>query len=221
VSELRERFRTQIRDEVKQVALTQLARGGPSALSVNAIAKELGVSGPALYRYFANRDELLTELIADAYRDLAAALSAAATSTQGSPAARLRLLAGAYRDWALAHPERYRLLFAAPVTGYDAHSAPLVTASQGAMDAVLAVVRELEPDAVAGGRPDGELTGQLERWLADRGIDHADAPAAERAVLIWAQLHGLVSLEIGGNLASMGLDGTLLFDALLAGAMPS
>ena len=181
MSELRERFRTQIRDEVKQVALAQLARGGPSALSVNAIAKELGVSGPALYRYFANRDELLTELIADAYRDLAAALSEMATSSDGSPAIRLRLLAGAYRDWALANPERYRLLFTAPVTGYDAHSAPLVAASQGAMDAVLAVVRELEPGPARAGRPDGALADQLERWLADRGIDRHRRSAGSSA----------------------------------------
>jgi AcrR family transcriptional regulator len=210
VSELRDRFRTQIRDEVKQVALAQLARGGPSALSVNAIAKELGVSGPALYRYFANRDELLTELITDAYRDLAASLRSTSD---------LRGMANAYWTWALAQPERYRLLFAAPVTGYDAHSVPLVTASQGAMDALIAVVRELEPGLAAAGRFDGALADQLERWLVERGVDHADAPAAERAVLIWAQLHGLVSLEIGGNFASMGLDGALLFNALLDGAV--
>ena len=65
-------------------ALRQLAEGGPQALSLNAIAKELGVSGPALYRYFAGRDELLTELVADAYDDLGAALEYAhARKTEG------------------------------------------------------------------------------------------------------------------------------------------
>ena len=38
---------------MKKVALRQIADGGPQALSINAIGKELGVSGPALYRYFA------------------------------------------------------------------------------------------------------------------------------------------------------------------------
>ena len=56
MSDMRDRFRTQIRDEVKAAALRQLAAGGPQALSINAIAKELGVSGPALYRYFAGRE---------------------------------------------------------------------------------------------------------------------------------------------------------------------
>jgi quinol monooxygenase YgiN len=76
---LRERLRTHVRDDVKRIALRQLAEGGPPTLSVNAIARELGVSGPALYRYFKSRDDLLTELVLDALppmgHDRAASLS--------------------------------------------------------------------------------------------------------------------------------------------------
>src|SRR5580698_7712010 len=75
---MRARYRAQVRGEVKQAALSQLAESGPAGLSVSAIGKQLGVSGPALYRYFASRDELLTELVIDAYHDVAHALSAAA-----------------------------------------------------------------------------------------------------------------------------------------------
>src|ERR1700754_5040353 len=110
---IRDRFRAQMVQEIKDLALRQLAEGGPQALSINAIAKDLGVSGPALYRYFASRDALLTELIIDAYADLTAALSAAGPD--------LARLADAYRVWALAQPHRYRLLFGAPLPGYDAH----------------------------------------------------------------------------------------------------
>jgi AcrR family transcriptional regulator len=77
-----------VRAAVKRVALTQLAAGGPSAVALNAIARELGVSGPALYRYFRNRDALLTALALDAYNDLADALTGAES------------LPGAYRTWA-------------------------------------------------------------------------------------------------------------------------
>ena len=108
---IRDRFRAQMRQEVKEAALRQLAEGGPGALSINAIGKELGVSGPALYRYFAGRDALLTELVLDAYADLTEALSAVAR--------RLPDLAAAYRSWATAHPHRYRLLFGAPAPGAD------------------------------------------------------------------------------------------------------
>ena len=82
----RERYRAQIRDEIKQVALRQLAQLGPSGVSVNAIGKELGVTGPAFYRYFASRDELLTELVVDAYTDMAVALRSAADKASGTPA---------------------------------------------------------------------------------------------------------------------------------------
>ncbi len=82
---MRERYRAQVRGEVKQAALSQLAESGPAGLSVSAIGKQLGVSGPALYRYFASRDELLTELVIDAYADLTDALRAAA-SQPASPA---------------------------------------------------------------------------------------------------------------------------------------
>lgn len=67
----RERYREQMRAEIKQCARDQIATAGASALSLNAIAKHLGMSGPALYRYYANRDALITDLIRDAYRSLA------------------------------------------------------------------------------------------------------------------------------------------------------
>src|SRR5690242_15274935 len=113
---IRERYRAQVRDEAKQAALAQLAQGGPAAVSISAIGKQLGVSGPALYRYFASRDELLTELVIDAYGDLAAALAqGAGTSMNQDPRTRLAVIARAYRAWALAQPHRYRLLFGPPL----------------------------------------------------------------------------------------------------------
>jgi len=191
---------------------------GPPALSVNAIAKELGVSGPALYRYFASRDDLLTELVVDAYDALADALAAASSpGRRRSPAGRLRALATAYRAWATAEPHRYRLLFSAPVPGYDAHAARLVGASQRAMSTLLEVLADAPGTATA---PPAALARQLAAWARDRGLD-ATAPVALRAVLVWSRLHGLVLLEIEGNLASMGLDADLLFEveitALLRG----
>src|SRR3984957_20723689 len=107
---MRARYRAQVRQEVKEAALAQLRAAGPAGLSVSAIGKELGVSGPALYRYFASRDDLLTELVIDAYDDLARAVRAAAGPAPGrAPRARLDAFARAYRAWALAEPHRYRL----------------------------------------------------------------------------------------------------------------
>jgi AcrR family transcriptional regulator len=179
-----------MRQEVKDLALRQLAEGGATALSINAVAKELGVSGPALYRYFPSRDALLTELIIDAYRDLTAAIAGAGDFSG---------LAAAYRAWAVAQPHRYRLLFGAPLPGYDAHDVQLVAAAQGAMAVLLAVAAD-SPDA------DGALKVQLEGWQP--GVPPGRALAGVSA---WTRMHGLVSLEIEGNYASMGIDPDLLF----------
>ena len=91
----RERYRTQVRAEIKERAWEQIATAGASALSLNAIAKQMGMSGPALYRYFASRDELITELIRDAYRSLADTFRAAAERRRRtSPRWRTRCAAG-------------------------------------------------------------------------------------------------------------------------------
>jgi AcrR family transcriptional regulator len=197
---MRGRYREHVRDEVKQVALRQLAEGGPPALSVNAIAKELGVSGPALYRYFAGRDELLTELILDAYHDLAVALR---------PAASVPALGEAYRAWAKAQPHRYRLLFTAPLPGYDAQSDTLIAASQEVMDVVLGVLSDESPVAAP-------LARQFTKWAKARGHSDVRPGVAARAVVLWARVHGVVSLEIEGNFAAMGLDPDAVFKLVLA-----
>lgn len=212
---IRGRFRAQIRSEVKQVALRQLAEGGPQALSINAIGRELGVSGPALYRYYSSRDDLLTELVVDAYHDLASALATATRQARRlSAPERLRALATAYRDWANAQPHRYRLLFAAPLPGYDAQSARLVDASRAAMIVLLDVLGGLAPPDAQ--RRDGRLDRQLQRWSESRELADVDPALALRAIIAWSRLHGLVSLEIEGNFASMGIDPELLFDAEVA-----
>ena len=114
----RERYRAETREEAKRLALGQLADSGPWALSLSAVAKEMGITGPALYRYFAGRDELLAELVVDAYEDLADAVQAATHGPAArSPRARVRAFATAYRDWALSQPHRYLLLFGTPVPG--------------------------------------------------------------------------------------------------------
>ncbi|MGB6583597.1 MAG: TetR/AcrR family transcriptional regulator [Streptosporangiaceae bacterium] len=211
---MRERYRAQVRGEVKQAALSQLAESGPAGLSVSAIGKQLGVSGPALYRYFASRDELLTELVIDAYHDLADALRAAATQAPSQePRARLEALARGYRSWALAQPHRYRLLFGPPLPGYDAHAQRLVDASQAAMNQFLGVLRELGDRPAA--LPPQPLASQLTAWA--QAHDPGTGPAtALRAVLVWSRMHGLVSLEIAGNFASMGIDPDQVFEAHLA-----
>ncbi len=148
-----------VRAAVKNVALNQLKAGGPAAVAINAIARELGVSGPALYRYFKNRDALLTALIKDAYDDLYEAL------------ARADDLPRAYRAWALEQPHRYRLLFSAPLPGYDAHQPELVAAAQRSMDLLLRHEPDPQRAVTAWSRMHGHVSLEIEGNFASMGLD--------------------------------------------------
>ncbi|OKI60895.1 TetR/AcrR family transcriptional regulator [Streptomyces sp. MJM1172] len=228
----RERYRQQVREEVKEKAWQQIAGSGASALSLNAIAKQMGMSGPALYRYFANRDELITELIRDAYRSLAdaflavagagaaagagvgAGAGAGAGAGVGAGAGRTALteLARVLRRWALADPHRYFLVYGTPVPGY--HAPQDITGIASEMMSVLL-------DACAAAAPEpapGADARAFEEHLADHrdwAAGHPDAtPAALRlAMTFWSRLHGTLSLELAGHFTGMGLDPALLFEA--------
>ncbi|MFE9841554.1 TetR/AcrR family transcriptional regulator [Streptomyces goshikiensis] len=212
----RERYRQQVREEVKEKARQQIAGSGASALSLNAIAKQMGMSGPALYRYFANRDELITELIRDAYRSLAdaflvvAGAGGGADARAGRPA--LTELARVLRRWALADPHRYFLVYGTPVPGY--HAPQDITGIASEMMSVL-----LDACAAAAPEPAPGADGRaFEEHLADHrdwAEGHPDAtPAALRlAMTFWSRLHGALSLELAGHFTGMGLDPALLFEA--------
>ncbi|WP_204358524.1 TetR/AcrR family transcriptional regulator [Streptosporangium sp. 'caverna'] len=141
----RARYREQTRGEIKEIALRQLAEGGISSVALTRIAKELGLSGPALYRYFGSRDDLLNALIRDAYDDAAQDIHAAADGAAGqSPRARLQSLAGAYRAWAVAHPHRYLLIAGTPLPDYTA-PADTVQRARAVLGPFLAVFTHGEP----------------------------------------------------------------------------
>jgi AcrR family transcriptional regulator len=202
----REQYREQTRQEAKRIALEQLAEHGIAGISVNAIGKRMGVTGPALYRYFANRDALLTELISDGYRDLADTLEAA-VATGDTPARRLRAVAHAMRDWAVAAPHRYLLLFGTPVPGYQAPEHTLATANR-AMTALLAAVgRDDRPPEAS------TLDRQVAAWGELMGHGALTPRQQHWGLTVWTRLHGVLSLEVAGQFTLSGIDPALLYDA--------
>ncbi|MFD7911032.1 TetR/AcrR family transcriptional regulator [Streptomyces sp. NPDC059752] len=207
----RERYRQQVREEVKEKAWQQIAGSGASALSLNAIAKQMGMSGPALYRYFANRDELITELIRDAYRSLADAFVAAG-GDGGAGRPGLAGLAQVLRTWALADPHRYFLVYGTPVPGYHAPPDVTVIASE-----LMSVLLDACAAAVPTATPDAEPHDVEDHLAAHRAWagSHPDAPpsALHLALTFWSRLHGVLSLELAGHFTGMGLDPALLFAA--------
>jgi len=200
----RQQYREQTRQEIKRIAMEQLAADGVAGISVNAIGKRMGVTGPALYRYFANRDALLTELISDGYHDLADTLERAIAD--GGPD-RLRAAARAMREWALAAPHRYLLLFGTPIPGYEAPAHTLDAASRSMRALLSAVGVDTEPPRT------GDLQRQVVAW--GERMEYGDLTARQLhwGLVVWSRLHGHLSLEVADQFTLTEVDPALLFDA--------
>src|SRR5579864_5583018 len=110
----RDRLRNATVAEIKDLAWAQIAEAGAAALSLRAVARDMGMTSSALYRYFPSRDHLLSALARDGFASLADALEAA-EETQGRRktglADRFLVVVRAYRAWSLAHPAEYMLMF--------------------------------------------------------------------------------------------------------------
>ncbi|WP_410633202.1 TetR/AcrR family transcriptional regulator [Amycolatopsis sp. cmx-4-83] len=195
----RERYRAQVREEIKRHAWEQIAAAGVPALSLNAIAKQVGMSGPALYRYFGSRDELITALIRDAYRSIADAV-------QGARGQGFAMLAKVIRDWARADPQRYFLIYGTPVPGYHA-PADTTALSHEVMAVLIETCSELQGPEVPAPFDDHLETHR--EWAGDSGVPNW---VLHRALAFWTRLHGVLSLELAGHFAGMKFDPDLLID---------
>jgi AcrR family transcriptional regulator len=206
-------------EEIKATAWRLIAAEGASSLSLRAIARELHITAPAIYNYFPRRDDLVTQLVIDAFTSFGDAQHAAIQSLDPQDhAGRLRQLGLAYRQWALDYPERYQLIFGTPIPGYIAPAEQTLPAAARSLSALVGVVEALR------------LTGKLYApefptvmpgyeamfavWKSYGG--EADVLSLSVAILIWCRVHGLVSLEIGGDLPPFGLSGDALYRYELA-----
>ncbi|MFD0635789.1 TetR/AcrR family transcriptional regulator [Catenulispora yoronensis] len=198
-------MRAQTAQEIKTIALDLMAAGGPDAISLRAIAREMGMTANAIYGYYATRDELVTTLIADLYTAFVESAEAARDQLPPQDAAgRLLAWATAFRQWALANPAGFRLVYGDPVPGYQAP--PEGAAAEAERRACTGLT-----GLVAGAWPDAEPLqshGTYQWSDFDPGLvatvheRFPDLPpdAVALALRVWGRLHGLVSLEVYGHL---------------------
>jgi AcrR family transcriptional regulator len=200
----RERARAEITAEILDAARGYLATDGAPALSLRAIARDLGMASSALYRYFSSRDELLTRLIIDAYDSLGAAAEASeAVVDRNDLAGRFTATCAAVRRWALAHPNEYALIYGSPVPGYVAPADTVQPASR-----VTALLLRIVVNAAAAGRvppadPQDAETPPVAAALAPiRSHLPPGIPASlvQRALMVWTNLFGVISFELYGQL---------------------
>ena len=215
----RERLRAATVAGIVQVARAHVARDGAQALSLRAVARDVGMSAPALYRYFDSHEALLEAVVADVYHELSDALESARDT---DPAARVgdRMLrvCREFRHWALGHRAEFALAFAAPLPGF---AAPPEGPAEEACARFGRVFADLFARLWVGHRfpvPEvGEprLRAQLETFRAHLG---ADLPlgALQLFVQCWTRLFGHVALETFGHLSFALVDAEPLFEEMLA-----
>ena len=218
----RERIREATIDEIKKVALKQMAEQGSASLSLRSIAAEMGISAPALYNYYASRDDLVTALILDAYVGLGdATLAASQQQLADDYGAQFLAAAMAFREWALHHRSEFILIYGSPIPGYHAPEEITQPPSIRVGDPF---INAMEAAWKAGQlRIPAEYTGldtpshrELEDLYQSRGYTQ---PAAILQIFFtgWAMIQGMVSLELYGHWDFLGDKvGEIFREAMLA-----
>jgi AcrR family transcriptional regulator len=170
-----------------------LVRDGPGAVTVRAVAAEAGVAPMGVYNHFGGKDGLVDGLLRRAFIDLR---NAVAGQGETDPVERLRNSGARYREFALAHPARYQVMFDAVL--HQENTAPDVQEHASAAFA--------------------ELVGHVEFCIA-AGIVAVDDEAAVLAQQIWSAVHGAVQLELKAMLQVPDAESVYrkLFQTLLRG----
>jgi AcrR family transcriptional regulator len=208
----RERQHAAVRDEIKDMARIHMARGGAAALSLRAVASDMGLSSAAIYYYFPNRDELITALIIDAFRGFGGALRAA-DRPAAAIAERLETVMLAYRSWAIEHPAEYALLFGTPIPGYHAPAeitAPEARAALTSIGELFNVAYEQGCLRAPAAPPPASIVAHVEQWLASTD-QQIPLPVLLATMRAWALGHGLVGLELDHQTQPIIGDAAALF----------
>jgi AcrR family transcriptional regulator len=157
------------RDRLCNVAEALFADHGPDAVTIRQLASEMGVSAMTPYRYFADKDAILAAVRARAFDRFAQAMEQASQGDQS----RWKYPGQSYVDWALAHPQAYKLMFDVNQPTYAAHPI-LLKAMERARGTMASGLR---------GNP---------------AIKEADIPLMAHS--FWAAMHGPIMLQLAGLL---------------------
>ena len=219
----RDRVRAETSREIRDTARRVLVDQGLEGLALRAVAREMGMTAPALYRYFDSREHLLEAVVVDLYSELCDLMEARmAALERQTPAEKLMCASRTFREWATTHRQEFGLLFGAPADEVPSHATAL------------------EGPAHEAGMRFGGIFGALiaELWftqpfpvLAEEDIDpdlRAELGTCQKAfpvelplgvVLVyltcWVRLYGMVCMEVFGHLRFALTDVEPMFESEL------
>ena len=227
----RDRVRAATTEEIKQTARRILVSDGRDAVSLRAIAREMGMTAPALYRYFGSHDELVKHVIADIFTELTADLHAAIAGTGAASGvdltAKVIAAARAFRRWSLSHQREFSLLFGTPLPGVNIEKDEITAECGGKFGntfflLILELWRKHPFPVLADDQIDPGLREQLERYREGLGELAAGLPLGLLLIFLrcWVRLYGIVSLEVFGHLGFALDDAEPMFELMLAETAP-
>jgi AcrR family transcriptional regulator len=187
--------------QIKIVARQLMAEHGTAGLTLRGIAKQMGITAPAIYNYYPRLEDLITALIVDAFNALAEAMHAAAlASLEASYGARILAIVSAYRLWAVENPIDFQLIYGNPIPGYVAPfdlTAPLARKPffelvpiylQAWQVGVLRIPAEYQPLPAS-------VAAHIDAWGHQVGVS-IPPPLFGLIISGWGRIHGLVMLEL-------------------------
>lgn len=152
-------------------------QGGLEAVSMRRLARELGVTPPALYKHYASREEILLDVVSEAYRLCSEHLTQALSG--GTPTERFRLAGEGYLNFALAHDKYYEMMYTPPHTlGVEIYPEGLTARMAGV----------------------GQFFNDRVRECIEAGLLQPHLDAQEVSLTLWAHAHGLISIYLRGCL---------------------
>ncbi|MEH1013858.1 TetR/AcrR family transcriptional regulator [Micromonospora sp. CPCC 206060] len=217
----RERLRTATVTEIKDGARRLLVTGGPDAVSLRAIARDMGMTAPAIYRYFPSLEALVAALAGDLYDELRSTIEAARDSAGDDPVGQLIAMARAFRGWSVTHPTEFGLIFGAPTPGLDAFVAGCTDADHpGARFGAVFIQPFLDLWHRTPFRaPPPEM---IRQHLGDRleplRLSHGEIPIEVAYTFLsgWTRLYGLVAMEVFRQVTWAVTEPEALFETELA-----
>lgn len=213
-------LRAHIAQEIKDTARHLLVEGGDDAVKLRAIAREMGLTAPALYRYYDSRDDLLTALIVDLYDELSGTVRAARASATGDGFDQLERCSGAFRDWALQHPSEFGLVFGSPVLSVKAPLEGPIAEAATRFGMVFAetfasLAGPLGVPRAANLLPE-DYRSHLHVLVALWGTPDMPPELAQMFLSSWVRVFGLISMEVYGHLDFVAHHTDAMFAAEMA-----
>lgn len=177
--------------DIKASARAQMAQNGTAGMSLRAIARDLGVTAPAIYNYFPRLDDLITALIVDAFNGHADYMEDCANQ-ETIPQAQLRAALLGYREWAIQHPADFQLIYGNPIPAYEAPREVTVPLARRPFQLIERLLGEINIDVSALPIPPAHIYETMKEAFPDESI----IVPAYSVLLGWGQIHGIVMLEL-------------------------